>query len=469
MERIFHMKRTGSHHTVIAAVQTFVKKKELLRPGQSVIAAVSGGVDSMVMLNVLLELQRLWKLKLIVAHVNFGLRGRASDADERFVRAAADANALPFYSMRVDTKAEAKKAKRSVQETARDLRYAFFGSLLTTLRADVVATAHHADDNTETMLLNLLRGTGLDGMAGIPTKRDTVIRPLLCVTRQKIEEYAAEQRIRFRTDASNTSEDYTRNIVRRRIVPTLVKRINPSLHDTMTQEAEIFRTTADYLRLQTEEAYRRCAAGTSLKLEPFHGLHPFLQQSVIRRSLQDLKIEPTAAGINAVQGLAGLQKGAVAELPDGWKGERTADRILFRNEPTEPGFHHRLEGPGSVTGAGFTFSIMPARPTRNKRSGGPSIQYVDAALVTFPVIIRSWKPGDRFHPLGMKGSKKLSDLFGEQKLTQQEKLRVPVVECSGRIMWVAGLRLDERYKLTDSTTAAYSLTVHYHGKTNGRR
>lgn len=469
MERIFHMKRTGSHHTLVAAVQTFVKKKKLLRPGQTVIAAVSGGADSMVMLNVLLELRHLWKLELVVAHVNFGLRGRASDADEQFVRSAAAANALPFYFMRVDTKAEVKKSKRSVQETARELRYAFFGSLMITLNADAVATAHHADDNTETMLINLLRGTGLDGMAGIPPRRAAVIRPLLCATRQQIEEFAAARRIQFRTDASNASDDYTRNIVRRRIVPTLVKRINPSLHETMTQEAEIFRETADFLRQATEEAYRRCSAGTSLKLEPFKELHLFLQQSVIRRSMQELKIEQTAAGINAVQELAGKQKGAIAELPDGWKGERTADRILFRNEPPEEGFYHRLDAPGLVKGDGFTVSIVKTGRTSNKRTSGPSKQYVDAAQVTFPVIVRSWKAGDRFHPLGMRGSKKLSDLFGEQKLSQQEKLRVPVVESGGRIMWVAGLRLDERYKLTDSTTAVYTLTVHYHGKTNGRR
>lgn len=453
----------------ISAVQTFVKKKGLLKPGQTVIAAVSGGADSMVMLNVLLELQRLWKLKLVVAHVNFGLRGKESDGDERFVHTAAGKSGLPFYSMRVDTAAEAARTKRSIQETARELRYAFFYSLRRTLGADAVATAHHADDNTETMLFNLLRGTGVDGLAGIPPKRDAVIRPLLCVTRVMIEEYAKERQIRFRNDSTNIKEDYTRNFLRRRIVPTLMKRVNPSLHETMMQEAETFRLAARYLQMMTDDAFSRCADGTSLKLEPFRTFHLFLQQSVMRRQLQELAVEPTAAAITALTELAERQKGAVAELPDGWRAERTVGSILFRKENAESGFRYQLDAPGTVDHEEFSLSIAPARRKGNKRNAGSSMEYVDAERLTFPVIIRSWETGDRFHPLGMKGSKKLSDLFSGLKMTQQEKLRVPVVVSGGNIVWVAGVRLDERYKLTDSTTAVYSLTVHYHGKTNGRR
>ncbi|NUN68403.1 MAG: tRNA lysidine(34) synthetase TilS [Bacteroidetes bacterium] len=463
------MKRTGPHHTLIAAVRTFVKKRALLRPNQQVIAAVSGGADSMVMLHVLMELQRLWKLRIIVAHVNFSLRGKESDGDERFVHSAAGRLGLPFYSMRVDAAAEAARSKCSVQEAARDLRYAFFESLRQSLGADLIATAHHADDNTETMLINLLRGSGVDGLAGIPPKRGAVIRPLLCVTRQMIEEFAEERKIRFRNDSSNGTDDYTRNLLRRRIVPTLMRRVNPSLHSTMMQEAETFRTMAEFLRGVTDRSFRECVTGTSVMLEPFRRLHLFLQQSVMHRMLNETGIETTAAAITAVTELAGRQKGTVVELPGGWCAERTADRILLRNSGNAAPFRYELSGPGTVTGESFTLTLSKGKARRNKRTDGSSMEYVDAARITFPVTVRSWQSGDRFQPLGMTGRRKLSDLFSGLKMTEQEKHRVPVVECSGNIVWVAGVRLDERYKLTDSTTAVYTLTVHHHGKKDGRR
>lgn len=463
------MKRTGTHHTLIAAVHTYIKKKRLLRPGHTVIAAVSGGVDSMVMLHVLASIQQLWKMRIVVAHVNFELRGIDSVGDEAFVKKAAKQNGFPFYSKTEDTRSVARERKQSLQETARDIRYEFFDTLKHLLNADAIATAHHADDNTETMLINLLRGSGLDGLAGIPPSRDAVIRPLLCVTREQIAAYAKQFRIAYRDDSSNASNDYTRNFLRNSIIPKLQQRINPSLNETLMHEADLFRSAADYMHHETDAAFAESVTGRSINVKTLSAYHQFIQQSVIHRLLKALMIEPSIAGVTAVQELMEQQKGSTVELQKQWAAERLSNTIIIREQGHSAGFHFSMEKPGRLSTTDFTVTVKKSALPDNKRRSGSSKEYVDAANILFPLTVRSWKQGDSFFPLGMHGKKKLSDFFGGLKLSAEEKMKIPVVESNGTIVWIAGQRLDERYKLTDSTTAAYSLTVQFHGKKERRR
>jgi tRNA(Ile)-lysidine synthase len=469
IERIFYMKLTGSHHTVISAVQTFIKKRRLLRPGQTVIVAVSGGIDSMVLLHLLTELQHLWKLRIVAAHVNYELRGIESEADEELVRKTAKRYGIPLYCKTADTKAIARQQKRSLQETAREIRYSFFETVKQTTGADAIATAHHADDNTETMFINVIRGSGIDGLAGIPVHRGAVIRPLLCLTRAQITQYAKEMKVQYREDASNRSDDYTRNFLRNRIIPKLKERINPSLHETMLHEAEMFRSAADFIDTEAETAFRASVKDAAVSVRAVSRFHPFIRQAVFHRLLNKLTIEPSSAGITALTELLELQKGSVVELHADWSAERTADAVVIRKNTGSGSFVYTLDTPGSVKTDAFTLTVKKSSVPGNKLTSGPSNEYIDASTVAFPLTVRSWAPGDRFIPLGMKGTKKLSDFLGELKLSAEEKMHVPVLESGGRIVWVAGKRLDERHKLTDSTTAAFKLTVQFHGKKNGHR
>ncbi len=463
------MKGKEQHHPLIGKVQQFVKQKGLLQPGQKIVAAVSGGIDSMVMLNVLMQLQQMWKLEIVVAHVNFLLRGKESNEDEKFVQRIAQQHSLPFYSEQADTKAIARKQKRSIQETAREIRYSFFDTLKKSLHANAIATAHNANDNAETMLINLLRGSGINGLAGIPPRRNCIVRPLLSVTRKEIEQYAKVMKVKFRNDSSNAKEDYTRNFLRNIIIPQLEQRINPSLSETLLNEAELFRAAANFTGRSTDAAFADCVSVSTVNLKRFLLYDPFLQQSVIHRLLKELCIEPAFTTINSIVELASQQKGTIVEINKQWIAERIAEKIDVRRKSAHNDFFFVIKREGKLITEKFVLTVKKSESLNNKQNRNASIEYVDAATIRFPLIVRSWRPGDSFIPLGMKGKKKLSDFFGEQKLATEEKKNIPIIESGGMIVWVAGKRLDERFKLTDSTTTVYQLTIKYNGKKNDHR
>jgi tRNA(Ile)-lysidine synthase len=454
---------------LIGQIQQFVKQKGLLQPGQKIIAAVSGGIDSMVMLNVLAQLKNMWKLEIIVAHVNFQLRGKESNGDEQLVKRIADQYGFLFYSERTNTKVIAKREKHSIQETAREIRYSFFETLKKTLQADVIATAHNANDNAETMLINLLRGSGIDGLAGIPPRRDDIVRPLLSVTRKEIEQYAKVKKVKFRNDSSNAKDDYTRNFLRNTIIPQLERRINPSLNETLLNEAELFRAAAHFTEETTDMAFTNCVSASTVDAKRFTVYDPFIQQSMIRRLLKDLGVEPSFTAVNSIVELTKQQKGTVVEINKHWIAERITEKIEIRKKELPKEFLYTIENEGKLITGNFVFTVKKSESPDNKQHHDASIEYIDAAKIKFPLIVRSWKPGDTFIPLGMKGKKKLSDFFGEQKLATKEKHSIPIVESNGIIVWVAGKRLDERFKLKNSTKTVYQLTLQTNGKKDDHR
>lgn len=463
------MKRRELQHPLISKVQQFVKKKKLLQPEQKLIVTVSGGIDSVVMLDALMQLQAMWKFEIVVAHVNFKLRGKESDGDEQFVRRLAERYDLPFYSEQANTRKIAKQQQRSLQETARDIRYTFFDTLKKSLKADAIVTAHNANDNAETMLLNLLRGSGIDGVAGIPVQRDNIIRPLLCVTRKEIVQYAKKKKLKFREDSSNSKDEYTRNYLRNNIIPKLEQRINPSLNETLLNEAEVFRSAANFANKETDNVYSNVVSSSKIDIKKLSALDPFIQQSVVRRVMKELRIEPSFIIISSILELAEHQKGTIVEINKTWIAERLSNEILIRGKSIDQTFLYVIEKAGTLTTDDFVFSVKKSALPDNKNGNDSSNEYVDAAKVKFPLTVRSWQKGDSFIPLGMKGKKKLSDFFGEQKLATEEKKNIPIIESGGMIVWVAGKRLDERFKLTDSTTTVYQLTIKYNGKKNDHR
>ena len=235
--------------------EEYIRKQGLANAGQSILVAVSGGVDSMVLLDLFARIRHSWKLRIALAHVNHGLRGVESDGDEEFVRMKAAHYHLPFYRTKVDTLSFASQERSTKQEAARELRYAFFEETHKAVGADVVATAHQANDNAETILLNLVRGTGLRGLAGIPVKRDNIIRPLLFAYRTNIEEYAKEHSIDFRTDSSNSSLEYKRNLMRLEIIPSMESVFGPDILHSINRVSSTVRQFAASLDTQVHERY----------------------------------------------------------------------------------------------------------------------------------------------------------------------------------------------------------------------
>lgn len=463
------MNRTERHsETVSHTVLQFIKNKGLIRQGHHVIIAVSGGIDSMVLLDVLYTLRDILKVTITVAHVNHRLRGRSSEADERLVKQQAAQYGVPCRTTNVETAHFAEKKKISIQEAARELRYRFFDDLKHSLKANVIVTAHNADDNAETMLFHFFRGSGLQGMTGIPIRRGAYVRPLIQVGRNEIERYAKQHRIAFREDTSNHTVDYTRNFIRRTIIPAIEKRINPSLKNTLLKESEIFATLADFINNETEKYFQQIVRDRSILLKQFGIVHPLFRQSVVKKLLESLQIEPTFSVIVSVVELYEHQKGAIADINGDFFAERTHDRIVIQKKKSRNSFFFTLHKEMSVRHDSFTFSIESAKK-QNKINSDSSIEYVDGRNIVFPLTVRSWKQGDWFIPLGMRGRKKLSDFLGEKKLTAEQKAEVPIILSGDTIIWVGGYRLDDRCKITEKTRSSYKLTLHVHGKKNDHR
>lgn len=442
----------------------FVRSKGLVQPRQALVVAVSGGMDSMVLLDLLTRLQESWNLRLAVAHVNHQLRGEESLADEEFVRAAAERRNLPFYFERVDTITLAHTGRISKQEAAREARYRFFETVRQQTASDHVATAHQADDNTETILMNVLRGGGVRGLAGIPLYRakGSVVRPLLFAQRKDILFHASAYGIPYRNDSSNESMHYTRNYVRKRIVPVMNREFGGDLTgalnhlaDTMTRFSALLdrfvsQETVDSIRFTGTD----CAVTiSSLAREP-----RFLQEEAILRIMRQLGIEPHAAKIARILALCEGQTGRFLQLSNRFTVHKDRGTLFFTlHQPP-------ADAPTPVTvGNEYTFqkstiTVGLPGPVPRTLPNDHRSEFIDAEHIRGPLFVRSWRKGDWFIPLGMRSKKKLSDFFGDEKVPRTEKSKIPILESNGNIVWVCGKRLDDRYKITSKTRTAIRLT-----------
>ena len=398
----------------------------------SIILAVSGGCDSMVMASLFLA---CGFRSLSIAHVNFGLRGTESDADEALVRDWAKEKQIPFYVRRCDTHAYADEHRLSIEMAARELRYAWFAALLQETGASYVALAHHANDSAETMLLNLVRGSGLRGLCGIPVQRGAFIRPMLDFERKALEAYAKKWQIPYRTDASNTSLIFSRNRIRQKVWPQL-QQISPALTARMRENARYLSQAQEILDAQLQERKKVCCRqeGDSLFID-----------------LVSLEQDAHAAywlfAILQPYGFSSAQMETVLSLLRTQPGHRlyTSQYTLYRDRDCLCLRPHTEAGP-----------LEPLRlqyyaAADYTRGNNLRVAALDADALREPLLLRKWAPGDRFCPLGMRGYKKVSDFLIDAKAPLWEKEQQWVLCCGEDIVWLVGRRIDERYKLREGT------------------
>jgi tRNA(Ile)-lysidine synthase len=417
----------------------YALREKLFTPAQKILLAVSGGMDSMAMAHLFLRSG----LKAGVAHCNFGLRGDESDADEAFVKQWADTHKLPFFNIRFDTKNYAAAHNLSTQMAARTLRYTWFDSLANTHAYDRIAVAHHADDNAETVVLNLTRGTGLKGVCGIAPLNGRIIRPLLYASREQISRYITDHHILFREDRSNASDDYARNRIRHHVMPVL-KTLNPSLADT-------FRHNSEYLsqacRVLTDIVEQHKAKWCTPHRDEWHiDVHAIRQTDApafwLFELLQDFGFN--SAQVNDISIAIAKQPGKRFFSPT---HELLKDRdklIIIQRNDTHEASH-------------LTFERIPNNPPLSI-SKDKNTAFLDADKLQLPLTVRPWRDGDAFVPLGMKGKKKLSDYFIDNKIPRHLKTRQWVAVSGDDIVWLVGQRPDERYKITPQTQYILKIT-----------
>lgn len=434
----------------------FIGRHQLCDRKDKILLAVSGGIDSTVMLH----LFKKAGFDIAVAHANFQLRGDDSEGDQLFVAEMCRTFDVPLHVRRFETETCASEKKLSVQMAARELRYGWFHALCHEERYTRIATAHHFDDAMETVLLNLTRGAGLDGLAGIPLRNGPIIRPMLFASRFQIEQYATMHAIAWREDASNKTDHYQRNFLRHHVMP-LLRELNPSLDNTwrdgvqkLTHELTILQEASELWK----EKYVREKPGR-LVIEKSgladHRDNPVMLWRYIR-----------SFGFNYDQAVA--IQGSI----DGQPGKRfystshllVVDRDTLVIMPQQESWTEL-----SVVSAGKVYSLGPwslsvqmvtkAESVGLLASANDQRALLDASKVSFPLTWRKWKAGDHFYPLGFGHRKKLSDLFVDRKLSVADKDECTVVESAGEIVWVAGHRVDERYKITDSTVRYIHLVI----------
>lgn len=416
-------------------VHAYIEKNSLLRPDGKVIVALSGGADSVALLHILLSLH----YECVAAHCNFHLRGEESERDEQFVRSLCREWRVPLHVRQFDTEAYARTNRLSIEMAARDLRYAWFRELAAQEQAQAVAVAHHADDQAETVLMNLVRGAGLRGMCGIPTRNGIVVRPLLRCTRQGIEDYLRTKQIPFVTDSTNAQTDYKRNKFRHIILPAL-EQINPGIRQTLAGERDHFAGYRQMVQAYMEQAAARLVHQTDGRLHiDTAGL---LREPTPETVLYELLLP---YGFNATQ------TGQLHAALEGTPGKRFESATHYAiKDRTEIIIGRRTDG--GQAAPGIDISIRPRRATEQFPAADAEVAFFDADKLRGPLSVRHWQAGDVFRPIGLKGKKKISDFFTDCKLDVQQKQAVWLLLSGTEVAWVAGHRIDERFKVGAGTT-----------------
>jgi tRNA(Ile)-lysidine synthase len=445
----------------------YCRRRRLIEDRNKIIVAVSGGADSVVLLDLLAKEQEVSGAKLIVAHFNYQLRGAESDGDEQLVVQRARHYGVEVYVERANTAEYAKHNKLGIQEAARNLRYDFFEKLLVSSGFDKIATAHHADDNAETVLLNLFRGAGVQGLSGIPIYRPDkkIIRPMLFAQRSEIEQYAQEEQLPYRTDSSNATDHYTRNFIRHKILPLVKEQINPTVVQTLQRSSELFRELEAYLSFNARQSLDLVTTSSSdielhLSIPRLRTNPTLLQQYIVMLAVErfaGLKLEYDK--VNGMLNLTDGLTGSWVSLSDEYVVFRDRDSLVVRKSEPLADFKFVVQPNHRYEFRQFCFSSQILEDNKVRLNGGGRYEYVDADRIAgAELVLRTWSQGDTFVPLGMKTRKKISDYFVDSKIPIYEKRNFPILETKeGEVVWLCGQRLDDRFKLTRDTKRVLKL------------
>jgi tRNA(Ile)-lysidine synthase len=437
---------------------------------------VSAGVDSMVLLHLLNTYREAFDLSLIVAHVNHGLRPEESEKEAELVQKESARLGLAFEYGRFNVKEFQKLGGLSPQDAARRIRFHFFHDLLKKHYAQKIALGHNADDQVETVLLRLVRGSGLQGLKGIlPIREGKVIRPLLEVWRGEIESFAIEKKISFLLDSSNLKHDYLRNRIRLALIPLMEREYQPNFREIILRTSSILREENDYVERGAEEAYQKIVREErdtlSFKFSEYQSLHQAIQWRVLKKIFEriyDWGMDMEEGGWSDVhkiyQKLHQSSPSFLLELPRGVWVEKRYDIVLLEKGGIKPfpPFEVELIFPGRTFIEEIKKEVVIEEANLNQFKDckkSPHLSLMDYESLQFPLKIRNFRPGDRFHPLGVKGTQKLKEFFIDHKVPRFERLKIPLLISGEMIAWIVGYRIDERVKVTEKTKKILKVTV----------
>ena len=442
---------------MLKAFKTYINSSGLFSLSDRILLAVSGGVDSVVMVRLFKEAG----FNFGIAHVNFGLRGDESDGDEAFVKALALQARVPFFSNHFNTKQYAANRKISIQMAARDLRYAWFEEIISENEYSFVATAHHLDDQAETFFINLIRGTGISGMHGILPKQGKIIRPLMFTTREKIIAFAVDNNLAWREDRSNKSRKYLRNKLRLDVLSELYK-INPlfshKLNDSISHLRDVETIYNGHIAGVTADLVQHTPNGITISIDWIYEYEPHNTYLYELLKPYDFSYAVVKEIVRSLDSFSGK----IFYSPT---HRLLRDRENFIIQPLKELSDDPFAGEVFSIERNNTNIVHPVCLCTHETDkiselpmGKASIACLDLDKLQFPLKLRKWEKGDWFMPLGLKGKKKLSDFFINQKLSLAEKEKIWLLISGDDIVWVIGKRIDNRFRITPDTKKAFVIS-----------
>lgn len=451
-----------------------LRAHDLIQRGERLLLAVSGGVDSRVLLDLFEHVQAEWELQLAIGHVHHQLRGVEADADAQFVAELARKYGLPFHCRKIEVQNYAKEKRLSLETAARELRYQALGEICGEYGATAIVTAHTQDDQAETILAHVLRGTGVRGLRGMPARaviphvQFPVLRPLLHFSREDVFAYARLQKLTWREDQTNAEVCFYRNRVRHELLPLLRERFNPQINAGLARLASIASQAEDFLQYSAQQALAETLRSAEtdkiiLDLQRFWNYFRSVQAYVIRAVMERLVRSAATLTFDETEQILSFlnpthnQPLAFPRRRYLWRSEveifcEKTGVVFCKIRPTPHAQFLKIGQRCVLPDAGIAITVCHIGRAESWRERSYAfLQFADAAQVAGTLQVRFPQPGDRFMPLGMHGFKKLSDFFIDAKVPSAQRRRVPLVECETGIVWVCGHRLDERFKVTPQT------------------
>jgi len=433
---------------LLAQLEEFVEREGLFGPKETLLLAVSGGLDSVV----LCELCHRAGYHFVIAHANFQLRGEESDRDEAFVRELGVRYNKEVLVKRFDTARYAMEHRCSIQVAARELRYSWFEEVRP---GGVVVTAHHLDDNVETLLMNFFKGTGIAGLRAMLPRQGHVVRPLLFATREMLEQFAVQRQLTWVEDSSNASDKYTRNYVRHQLIPLLTSvypGVTRHLGDNIARFRDIEALYRQAVDLHKSKLLQRRGEEVHipvLKLQRSRPLPTLVYEIIHPFGFSPQQVDTVIALLSSGSGKYVLSASHRILKDRNWLiisplGNVPADNVLIESP----------EGKVAYEGGELRLQLLSGAGP----SSEPSVAWLDASAIQFPLLLRKWRPGDYFYPLGMRKKKKLARFFIDSKLSLVQKEKVWVLEMNKKIIWVVGMRIDDRFRLSEHTSRALKIS-----------
>ncbi len=439
----------------------FIRDNHLISEGEKILIALSGGADSVFLTYFLRKFQNKYRITLGALHVNHMLRGKAAAEDEQYCEKLCNELDIKYYKVKKNAAQYAIRKKISVEEAGRIIRYSILERTARTVGYSKIATAHNSNDNAETVLLNLIKGTGLRGLSGIPVIRGKIIRPILNLSRDEIIHYLEQKRIEYRTDETNASDIYERNFLRNKVIP-LIKRLNPAFEDAVLHTTNIVKEHQELISKQVlelmESFVRKSGSCLYINETVRSAGNPVLAEVVKTALERNFSVQLSYNDVIAVSSLFWNKKGSRAGLMDGLTALKEKNEVvIFRPEdedltPKMISINQKIK----TTGRSFTIEIAGKTSFISRKEGE---EYISGDDTDDTFLVRHWQKGDRFFPFGMKGSKKVSDFLNERNIDTHLKHKILVLTNRDRIVWVMGLRLDNRFRITDNTKKVLRLCL----------